>query len=89
MSNDIKHQVASATAAAARAGQPLPATRPGAQLPPSMLHHALAAGISRGFLAAAVVALVALAVALATIRLRRDDLTGHPEHPTPQATVDR
>ena len=89
VSNNIKHQVASATAAAARAGHPLPATRPGAQLPPSMLHHALAAGISRGFLAAAVVALVALAVALATIRLRRDDLTGHPEHPTPQATVDR
>lgn len=54
-----------------------------------MLHHALVAGISRGFFAAAVVALVALAVALATIRLRREDLTGHAEHPTPKATVDR
>jgi EmrB/QacA subfamily drug resistance transporter len=38
--------------------------------------HALATGFARGFLAAAGIALLALLVALATIRVRRQDLTG-------------
>jgi hypothetical protein len=38
--------------------------------------HALATGFARGFLAAAVIALLALVVALATIRVRRQDLAG-------------
>jgi hypothetical protein len=38
--------------------------------------HALATGFSRGFLVAAGIALLALLVALATIRVGRQDLTG-------------
>jgi hypothetical protein len=38
--------------------------------------HALATGFSRGFLAAAGIALFALLIALVTIRVRRQDLAG-------------
>jgi len=40
------------------------------------MHHALAYGISRGFLLAAAIAVLALAVVIATIRLRREDIAG-------------
>jgi hypothetical protein len=45
--------------------------------------HALATGFARGFLAAAGIALLGLVIALATIRVRRQDLTG--ARPAPQA----
>jgi EmrB/QacA subfamily drug resistance transporter len=45
--------------------------------------HALATGFSRGFLAAAGIALLGLVIALATIRVRRQDLTG--TRPAPPA----
>src|SRR5215472_8965069 len=76
VSNSVKHQVAQAAAAAAHAGHPLPAARPGASVPAAVLHQALATGISRGFLVAAGIAVVALVVAVAMIRVRRDDLAG-------------
>jgi len=53
--------------------------------PAELAAHALAAGFARGFLAAAGIALVALLVALATIRVRRQDLTGIGPAPGEQA----
>jgi MFS family permease len=49
--------------------------RPAAS-PAQLVTHALATGFSRGFLVAAGIALLALLVAIATIRVRRQDLTG-------------
>jgi EmrB/QacA subfamily drug resistance transporter len=74
-SNNVKHQVAQAAAAAARAGHQLPA-KAGAS--PAVLHQALAVGISRGFLVAAGIAVLALVVVITMIRVRRSDLTGAP-----------
>ena len=82
VSNSVKHQVAQAAAAAAHAGHPLPAARPGGSVPAAVLHQALATGISRGFLVAAGIAVVALVVAVAMIRVRREDLAG-AQAPTP------
>jgi len=62
--------------AAIAAGREPPAS------PAQLATHALATGFSRGFLVAAVIALLALLVALATIRLRSQDLTG--TGPAPQ-----
>jgi EmrB/QacA subfamily drug resistance transporter len=52
------------------------AGRQPAASPAQLVTHALATGFSRGFLAAAGIALLALLVAIATIRVRRQDLTG-------------
>src|SRR5260370_4038239 len=71
-----KHPTSQAAAAAPRAGHPLPAPRPGAAAPVAVLNHALAVGISRGFLVAAGIALLALVIAVAAIRIRREDLSG-------------
>ena len=68
VANNIKHQAA---VAAAHAGQALPAGRSGGAVPAAMLHHALAAGISRGFLVAAGIAVLAFLVVRVTIRARR------------------
>jgi hypothetical protein len=48
-----------------------------------MLHQALAVGISRGFLVAAGIAVLSLIIVIATIRVRRSDLTGATSAPTP------
>jgi hypothetical protein len=81
VAGSIKHQVASATAAAARAGHPLPAPKPGATVPASILHEALVTGISRGFVVAAGIAALALVIVIATIRLSRDDIAATPAVP--------
>ncbi len=65
----VADNVRNASAAIAAGHQP-PAS------PAQLASHALATGFARGFLAAAGIALVALLVALATIRVRRQDLTG-------------
>jgi MFS family permease len=44
--------------------------------PAQILPHALATGFSRGFLVSAIIALLAFVIALATIRVRRQDLAG-------------
>jgi hypothetical protein len=44
-----------------------------------VLHQALAVGISRGFLVAAGIAVLALVITLAMIRVRRSDLAGAQE----------
>jgi EmrB/QacA subfamily drug resistance transporter len=74
--NNIKHQAAVAASAAAHAGHQLPAGKTGGTVPAAMLHQALAVGISRGFLVAAGIAALAFVVVVATIRIRRSDLTG-------------
>ena len=80
VADSVRTQVAHAAAAAAKAGRPLP--KPGTP-PASIYDHALAAGFSRGFVVAAGIALLALLIAIATIRVRRQDLAGPvPEPPT-------
>ncbi len=76
VAGNIKHQVAQASAAAAAAGHTLPAPKPGGAVPAAILDHALAVGISRGFLVAAGIALLALVISIITIRVRRQDLAG-------------
>jgi EmrB/QacA subfamily drug resistance transporter len=76
VASNVRHQLTSAAAAAARAGHPLPAPRPGATPPAAIVDHALAVGISRGFLVAAGIALLALVITIVTIRIRREDLSG-------------
>ena len=76
VSNNIKHQVAQAAAAAKAAGHQLPAVKPGANPPAAVLSHALAVGISRGFLVASGIAFLALIITVVAIRVRREDLSG-------------
>lgn len=76
----VAHLMAVAAAHGAAAGHAGAAARAGAgkaggAVPPAIVNHALAVGISRGFLVAAGVVLIALVVVLATIRLRASDLT--------------
>jgi hypothetical protein len=52
------------------------AGRQPAQSPAQLAAHALATGFARGFLAAAAIALLALLIAIATIRVSRQELTG-------------
>jgi predicted MFS family arabinose efflux permease len=79
VADSVKTQVAHAAAgglgqsSTAKAGQPVPA---------SIYYHALTAGFSRAFLVAAGIGLLALLIAIATIRVRRQDLSG--AEPGPQ-----
>ena len=75
VASSARSQIATAAAAASSSGHP-PQAKPGTQLPASIYHNALTAGISRGLLAASAIALAALIIAAMTIRVRREDLTG-------------
>jgi len=79
VANSIKTQVTHAAAA----GQPLP--KPGAPPPASIYHHALTVGFSRGFVVAAAIALLALLIGIATIRVSRQELAGAAPEPQPAA----
>jgi EmrB/QacA subfamily drug resistance transporter len=79
VANSVQTQVAHAAAAAAKAGQPLP--KPGTPPPASIYYHALTAGFSRAFLVAAGIGLLALLIAIVTIRVRRQDLAGAAPEP--------
>ena len=79
VAHSIHTQAAHAVAAAAQAGHP---ARPGGPLAAAVYSHALTTGFSRGFLVAAGIALLTLAINLAAIRVRRADLAG-AEHPVP------
>ena len=79
VANSVRTQVA----AAAKAGQPLP--KPGTLPPASIYNHALAVGFSRAFEVAAGIALFALLIAIATIRVRRQELAGAAPEPQPAA----
>jgi len=81
----VANSVGTQVAAAAKAGQPLP--KPGSPPPASIYDHALTVGFSRAFLVAAGIALVALLIAIATIRVRRQELAGaapEPQQAAPQ-----
>ncbi len=81
VAGSIKHQVTAAAAAAAKAGHPLPATKPGGTVPAAILHEALVTGISRGFVVAAGIAALALVITVFTIRLTREDIAATPAMP--------
>jgi EmrB/QacA subfamily drug resistance transporter len=70
VADSVRTQVAHAAAA----GQPLP--KPGAPPPASIYDHALMAGFSRAFEVAAGIGLLAVLIAIATIRVRRQELSG-------------
>ena len=74
-------QAAHAAAVAARAGHPV---YPGGPLTAAIYSHALATGFGRGFLVAAGIALLTLAINIAAIRVRRADLAG-AQLPAPAA----
>jgi EmrB/QacA subfamily drug resistance transporter len=85
VANSVRTQVAHAAAAAAHAGQPLP--KPGAPPSASIYDHALTVGFSRAFVVAAGIGLLALLIAIATIRISRQELAGaasEPQQPAPQ-----
>jgi hypothetical protein len=65
---------AAAAAAAAKAGHPLHGTA--AQIKAAIYNHALSVGFSRGFEVSAGIALLALIVTIAFIRVKRQDLAG-------------
>jgi predicted MFS family arabinose efflux permease len=75
VANSVRTQVA----AAAKAGRPLP--KPGTPPPASIYNHALTVGFSRAFAVAAGIALLALLIAIVTIRVRRQDLAGAAPEP--------
>jgi EmrB/QacA subfamily drug resistance transporter len=87
VANSVRHRLAVAATAAARAGQHLPVTRAGGTLPAAIEHPALAAGISRGFEVAAGIVVLALLAVIAMIRIRRADLTGAQGAPAVPAPV--
>ena len=66
-------RAAAAAGRASHAGRP---ARPGSVALTGIYHHALTAGYARGFLVTAGIILLALVITLATIRIRRSDLTG-------------
>ncbi|RAG87233.1 MFS transporter [Streptacidiphilus pinicola] len=63
------------------------AVRPGTPPPTSVYDHALAVGFSRGFEVAAGVALLALLIAIATIRVGRQELAGAAPQTQPTAAA--
>ena len=88
VADSVRTQVAHAAAAAAKAGQPLP--KPGTPPPTSIYYHALTVGFSRAFVVAAGIGLLALLIAIVTIRVRRQDLAGaapEPQEAAPQSAT--
>jgi uncharacterized membrane protein len=80
VADSVRTQVAQAAAAAAKAGRPLP--KPGTPPPASIYLHALTVGISRGFVVAAGIALLALLIAIVTVRVSRQELATAGPEPT-------
>jgi EmrB/QacA subfamily drug resistance transporter len=75
VANSIKSQASAAAAAAAKAGHSAQTHASGA-IPKSIYDHALAVGFSKGFMLSGAIALLALIVTIAMIRVRREDLAG-------------
>jgi hypothetical protein len=71
VANSVRAGAVHATTAAGRAGH---AARPSQAGLTAIYHHALAAGFSRAFLAAAAAMLLALVITVVTIRIKRADL---------------
>jgi EmrB/QacA subfamily drug resistance transporter len=88
VAGSVRTQVAHAAAAAAQAGRPLP--KPGTPPPASIYDHALTVGFSRAFVVAAGIGLLALVIAITTIRVPRQELSGAvpaPPETAPQPAV--
>jgi predicted MFS family arabinose efflux permease len=85
VADSIRTQVAHAATAAANAGRPLP--KPGTPPPASIYDHALTVGFSRGFAVAAGIGVLALLIAIATIRVRRQELSGAVPAPQEAAVL--
>jgi hypothetical protein len=60
--------------------------KPGTSPPASIYDHALTVGFSRGFVVAAGIGLLALLIAIATIRVRRQELSGAAPEPQQAAS---
>src|SRR6478736_5868444 len=75
----VAHSIHAQAAVAARAGHPV---HPGGPLAAAIYSHALATGFARGFLVAAGIALLTLAINITVIRIRRADLAG-AQQPVP------
>ena len=71
VASNLRSHTAAAAAAAAAAGHPLTAATQ-----TQIQHHALATGFSQAFLVSAAIGLLALIIALAAIRVTRQDLSG-------------
>ena len=84
VADSARTQVAQEAAAAVKAGRPLP--KPGTPPSASIYDHALTVGFSRGFLVAAGIGLLALLIAIATIRVRRQELSGTAPEPQQAAS---
>ena len=83
VATSLRSQTAAAAAAAKAVGHPLTvATQTQIQ------HHALATGFSHGFLVSAAIGLLALIIALAAIRVTREDLSGAQAAPASPAGDD-
>jgi hypothetical protein len=80
----VAHQAVHATTTAARAGHPI---HPGGPLAAAIYRHAIATGFARGFLVAAGIALLTLAINVTVIRIRRADLAG-AEQPAPAGALE-
>jgi MFS family permease len=90
VADSIRIQVAHAAAAAAKAGRPVP--KPGTPPTASIYDHALTVGISRGFVVAAGIALLALLIAIVTIRVSRQELAAaapEPQEAAPQPAAEQ
>jgi EmrB/QacA subfamily drug resistance transporter len=75
VASSVRSQAAAAAAAAAKAGAHPSAAR-AAALQTQIYHHALATGFSRGYLVSTGVLVLAVIIALAVVRIRRQDLAG-------------
>jgi EmrB/QacA subfamily drug resistance transporter len=73
VASSVRSQVARMAAASGHAAVTGAGGRSGGTVPAAILHQALAVGISRGFEVAAGIAVVALLIVIATIRVRRED----------------
>jgi hypothetical protein len=80
----VASSLRSQAAAAARAGAH-PAGARAAALRTQIYHHALATGFSRGYLVSAGIMVLAVIIALAMIRISRQDLSGTGAEPTAPA----
>jgi EmrB/QacA subfamily drug resistance transporter len=84
VAHSIHAQAAHAAAVAARAGH---LVHPAGPLAAAIYSHALATGFGRGFLVAAGIALLTLAINSTAIRVRRADLTG-AQQPAPAVAAE-
>jgi putative copper export protein len=71
VASNLRSHTAAAAAAAQATGHPLTAATQ-----TQIQHHALATGFSQAFLVSAAISLLALIIALAAIRVTRQDLSG-------------